>query len=359
MRNRPLLGIDWYLLVPVFVLAMISLTALSGVGAVFFRNQFFYFLIGTAVFFFFSQIDYKMLALLIKPFYIFSLVVLVIVLIIGLETRGAVRWIDVFGVRIQFSEILKPFLAVCLAGFLSEASQHSRRHFILSGLLLSPIALLIAVQPDLGNALILVIVLFFVLLTYGFSLLWFGLTLLPVALLSPLFWNILHVYQKQRILSFLHPTSDPLGTTYNVIQAVIAVGSGMLAGRGLSESTQSNLKFLPERQTDFIFATISESFGYFGAIVVIIAFCFLLYRVYFLFRKTDDSFGKIYLLGAFFFFLVQFSINIGMNVGIVPVVGVTLPFVSYGGSSILASFILLGIASSVGTKAKVDVLEIR
>ncbi len=359
MRNRPLFGIDWYILVPVVILSIISLTAISGVGTVFFRNQLIYLFVSLVVFFILSHVDYKMLRGLIKPLYAISIVLLTVVLIIGLETRGAVRWIDLFGVRIQFSEILKPFLTICLAGFLVEGSQRSLKHFLLSGLLLLPIAILIAFQPDLGNAIIFVIVLLLVLLTYGFPLLWFGILLLPVSLFSPFLWNILHTYQRQRILSFLHPTSDPLGTTYNVIQATIAVGSGMVFGRGFSESTQSNLKFLPERQTDFIFATISEGFGFLGAVVVISAFCFLLYRLYCLFKNTDDSFGRIYLLGAFFFFFVQFSVNVGMNVGLVPVVGVTLPFVSYGGSSLLASFILLGVASSIGVKSKVRVLEIR
>lgn len=358
MRNRPLFGIDWYLLIPVIILAIISLTALSGVSIVLFRNQLVYFCVGLVVFFFFSQIDYKMLKFFIKPLYIISLILLLIVLGIGLESRGAVRWIELFGVRVQFSEILKPFLAICLAGFLGENAQRSVKSFVLAALLLIPIAVLIALQPDLGNALIFVIVLVFVLLSYGFPLWWFGVGLIPFLLVSPVLWSILHGYQRERILSFIHPASDPLGTTYNVIQAVIAVGSGMIVGRGLSESTQSNLKFLPERQTDFIFATISEGFGFFGSIVVIGAFCFLLYRLYYLFRHAEESFGSIYLLGAFFFLLVQFSVNVGMNLGIVPVVGVTLPFVSYGGSSILASFILLGIASSVGTKAKVSVLEI-
>lgn len=359
MRNRPFLGVDWYLLVPVVVLAVISLTTLSVVGVSFFRNQLLYYIIGLIFFFFFSQIDYKMLSFLLKPMYIFSLIILVVVLLLGLESRGAVRWLELFGIRVQFAEIIKPFMTLCLAGLLTSGTNRSLRHYILSIILLAPVALLIAFQPDLGNALIFTIVMFFVLLVYGFPFLWFGVALFPVILASPILWSILHGYQRQRILSFIHPSSDPLNTTYNVMQAIIAVGSGMLVGKGISEGTQSNLKFLPERQTDFIFATISEGFGFIGAAVIIAAFGFLLYRLYVLFKSADDPFGKLYLLGTFFFFLIPFFVNIGMNLGLVPVVGITLPFVSYGGSSILASFIALGIASSVGTKAKVHVLEIR
>ena len=359
MRNRPLFGVDWYLLVPVFILAILSLTTLSGIGSLYFRNQLVYYLIGVVVFFFFSQIDYKMLSFFLKPIYIISVVVLTLVLFLGLESRGAVRWVELFGVRVQFSEIIKPFLTLCLAGFLAAGTNRSVKRFILSGVFLAPVALLIALQPDLGNALIFTIVLFFVLLVYGFPFLWFILALIPVLLLSPVLWGILHGYQRERILSFLHPSSDPLGTTYNVMQAIIAVGSGKFLGKGFSEGTQSSLKFLPERQTDFIFATISEAFGFIGAAVVIAAFGFLLYRLYVLFQNADEPLGKLYMLGTFFFFLVPFFVNIGMNLGIVPVVGVTLPFVSFGGSSIVASFIALGIASSIGTKAKVSVLEIR
>lgn len=359
MRNRPLFGVDWYLLIPVAVLAVISLTTLLGINAIFFRSQLIYFILGLVVFFFFSQIDYKMLRLFAKPIYVISVIALLAVLIIGYESRGAVRWVDIFGIRVQFSEIFKPFLLLSLSGFLVSGDARSFRNFFLSGLLLAPVALLIALQPDLGSALIFTIVLFFILIVYGFPLLWFGAGFLPLLLVSPFLWSVLHEYQRQRILSFLHPSSDPLGTTYNVMQAVIAVGSGMFIGKGLSESTQSNLKFLPERQTDFIFATISEGFGFIGALLVIIAFGFLLYRLYAIFRNTPESFGKVYVLGVFFFFLVQFFVNVGMNIGIVPVVGITLPFVSYGGSSILASFIMLGIASSVASSAKVTVLEIR
>lgn len=226
MRNRPFLGVDWYLLVPVVVLAVISLTTLSVVGVSFFRNQLIYYILGIIVFFFFSQIDYKMLSFLLKPMYFFSLIVLIIVLLLGLESRGAVRWLELFGIRVQFAEIIKPFMVLCLAGFLTSGTNRSLRHFVLSIILLAPIALLIALQPDLGNALIFTIVLFFVLLIYGFPFLWFGLALFPIVIASPILWGILHGYQRQRILSFLHPSSDPLGTTYNVMQAIIASDSG-------------------------------------------------------------------------------------------------------------------------------------
>jgi rod shape determining protein RodA len=170
----------------------------------------------------------------------------------------------------------------------------------------------------------------------------------------------LHDYQKQRILTFLNPGSDPLGTSYNVIQSVIAVGSGMFAGRGLGQGTQSGLRFLPERNTDFIFATISEQLGIVGSVIVLICFILIIYRIYIIFQKSDDKFCKIFAAIVFFSFLIQLFVNIGMNTGILPIVGVTLPFISSGGSSLLSNFIFLGFLSAISRSSKAnDVLEIR
>jgi rod shape determining protein RodA len=224
---------------------------------------------------------------------------------------------------------------------------------------LLPVGFLIALQPDLGNALLYTFSLLCVLIAYGFPLRWFLLGSFPFLLASPLLWKFLHGYQQQRILTFVHPTNDPLGTSYNVTQAVIAVGSGKFIGRGLSEGTQSSLRFLPERHTDFIFATLSEGFGFVGSLVVIVAFVVILFIIYRIYEECDSQFGKLYALGVFFFFLLQFFVNIGMNIGLLPIVGVTLPFVSFGGSSILASFIMLGILSSISSQKKHQVLEIR
>jgi rod shape determining protein RodA len=161
-------------------------------------------------------------------------------------------------------------------------------------------------------------------------------------------------------MTFLNPTSDPLGISYNSIQAMIAVGSGTFLGKGLSEGTQSGLRFLPERQTDFIFATIAEGLGFLGALIIVLALLFLCYRVYLIFSATSDKFIKVFSACAFGIFLIPSFVNIGMNIGIVPIVGVTLPFVSFGGSSLLSNFIFLGILSSMSTSRKhKDVLEIR
>ena len=175
----------------------------------------------------------------------------------------------------------------------------------------------------------------------------------------PVIFGYLHGYQKERILTFLRP-ADPLGLSYNATQSIIAVGSGMLFGQGFGLGTQSDLRFLPELHTDFIFATISEQLGYVGAVIVVFAYALLLYRIFLIVSRQEDVFCKIFTIAVFFLIFVQFFTNIGMNIGILPIVGITLPFVSYGGSSLLSSFILIGLLSAINSKTvQKEMLEIR
>lgn len=360
MKPRSLFSIDWLLMTPVFVLLVISLTTLFSLNSQFFFSQLFTLTIGFVAFLVFSSIRYETFRTLSIPLYVVSILLLILVLLIGDESRGSVRWVYIFGFPLQFSEILKPFLAVCLASFLAANSNNSLRSYFLTLILLAPIFLLIALQPDLGNALIYAGAVGLVLMVYGYPFKWFIATAIPFLLASPFLWHALHDYQKHRLLTFINPTSDPLGTSYNVIQAMIAVGSGMFLGKGLSQGTQSGLRFLPERQTDFIFASLSESMGFIGSFIIIVCFLFLLYRIYRIFDTAEDQFIKLFAASVFAFILVHFFINIGMNIGLLPIVGVTLPFVSFGGSSLLANFILLGILSSMSSAHKrQNVLEIR
>lgn len=360
MNKRNLLRVDWYLVLPVIVLVLLSLVTLLSLNASFFRSQLIFLIVSVFAFIFFSQFNYKIVKIYAAPIYIFSLIVFTLIIFLGVESRGAVRWIDIFGFRFQFSEILKPFLAISFANYLIEKKQYNFSSLLNSLLLLAPIVFLIFFQPDLGTALLYAGTVFATLIYVGFSFKYFIGLALPFIALIPVFWNFLHDYQRQRVLTFIDPSSDPLGTSYNVIQSVIAVGSGMLTGRGLGQGTQSGLRFLPERHTDFIFASISEQLGFIGAGIVILAFGFLLYKTYTIFLSSDDKFTRVFSAIVFFSFLIQIFVNIGMNLGMVPVVGVTLPFVSYGGSSLLSSFIFLGFLSSINKASKDnDVLEIR
>lgn len=358
--NKSYLRVDFSLLIPVLILVIFGLSGIFSLNSLLFRSQLIFSCLSIVVFFIFSQINYKNIKTYAVPIYIASIVLLSVVLLIGAETRGSVRWIEFFGFQIQFSEILKPFLAISLASYLSNLKGYSLKSLISVLIILLPIFLLIFFQPDLGNALIYLITVLLVLFTFGFPMRFF-LGLFAFGLLSfPILWGFLRSYQKHRVLTFLQIQNDPLGTSYNAIQSVIAVGSGMILGKGFGQGTQSILRFLPERHTDFIFATLSEEIGFIGSLALIATFIFLLYRIFSISLQSDNIYAKTFSICAFFLLSVQFLVNVGMNLGIVPVVGVSLPFVSYGGSSLVTNFIFLGILSAISRDIKKKgTLEIR
>lgn len=358
--KRNIFQIDWWLVVPVVFLTVISFTVLFSINILYFNSQLFSLVISLIAFSLFSQFPYKNLKQISLPIYILAIIILTIVLVLGIESRGAVRWIEVFGVSAQLSEILKPFLSISFAFYLASKRHQNIRGYSTLLLLIAPIVGLINFQPDLGNALIYLMVGAITIVVCGIPLRWIWVTVMPFLLASPFLWESLHAYQRQRILGYFSPAEDPHGSSYNLIQAIIAVGSGMVFGKGIGEGTQSRLQFLPENHTDFVFASLAEKLGFFGSSIVLVAFVILLWRVFFIYQTTRDEFGKIFAITSFLFILIHFFVNVGMNIGLVPVVGVTLPFVSFGGSSLLTNFITLGILSSisVGNKKK-EVLQIR
>ncbi len=358
--RKHLLTIDWWLIGPVIVLLIFSLTVLFSLNSDLFKSQVFSFVIAAIFFGIFANIRYEVF----KPFsiiiYVSSLIAFGLVLLLGFESHGAVRWLQVFGGTIQFSEVYKPLLALSLAGFLSDKENTKARNLFIVLFLLAPIIIAIYLQPDLGNALIYFFTVLFVLVVFGFRFRWFALCVSAAFLSLPILWTKLHNYQRQRILTFLHPSHDQSGASYNAIQALIAVGSGLFFGRGLSEGTQSGLRFLPERHTDFIFASLTEELGFVGGFLVLCAFAVLLYRIYIIFRLSEDPYAKVFSASAFMLLLIHVFLNIGMNIGLIPIVGVTLPFVSFGGSSLLANAILLGILASISSRlTQRNVLEIK
>ncbi len=352
--------IDLVLMFPVIVVILLSLSTLFSVDFSVFKTQIVFLAFSVIAFIFFTQINTNILSRYTIPIYLLTIFLLTIILLLGIESHGSIRWLEIFGFRFQFSEILKPFLAISLASFLSERKNYSFPVFALTIGLLLPIVILIFLQPDLGNALIYTGVVLLTLLVYGFPIRYFVASSIVWLITLPFFWLILHDYQRQRIMVFLNPSHDPLGKSYNAIQAVIAVGSGMLWGKGLGQGTQSILKFLPEHHTDFIFATISEEFGFIGAIIIVASFAFLCYRIYLIYQNGETRFSQAFTIIVFFIIFVHFVVNVGMNIGLVPVVGVTLPFVSSGGSSLLSNFILIGLLFGINKKSKrADALEIR
>ncbi len=358
--NRQFLRIDVGLFVPALFLLVIGLAGIFSLSLDLFKAQLLFSVLAILVFIFFSQVNYQSLKNYSGSIYVTSIIIFFLVLLIGIESRGSIRWFEFFGFRVQFSELLKPFLALSLSSFLASKNNYSIKFFFGVLALLFPIWFLIFLQPDLGNAIIYFLVTIFVMFIFGFPLRYFLASLFLMVVSLPIFCKFLREYQKQRVLTFFHLKVDPLGTSYNAIQSIIAVGSGMGIGRGLGQGTQSTLRFLPERHTDFIFATLSEELGFIGSLVILAAFGFLFYRIFLIYKNADSVFSKIFAQVAFFLFLIQFFMNIGMNIGIMPIVGVSLPFVSYGGSSLLSSFILLGFLSSMskGVDSK-EVLEIR
>lgn len=338
-------GIDFALLLPVSFLVAIGGIILMSISPESFPRQFVF--IGLAFFFFFlfSSIDAQIFKSTPFWLYFISIFLLILTIVFGTEIRGSTRWLQLGPFTLQTSEIIKPFLLLFFAGFFTKRDGVKK---FLTVLPLAAIPVFIVLdQPDLGSALVISAGFFgaFFIACVPFFLLVLGLIL--AIFLSPILWNSLEIYQKDRIYSFISPHNDPLGTGYNAIQAVIAVGGGGFLGRGLGQGTQSQLAFLPERHTDFIFAALSEELGFLAATGVITAFALLLLRVVYLLRQTDDAFEKIFLGGAFFTIFFQSAVNIGMNLGMLPVTGIPLPFVSSGGSSLLAMSILLGICSSI------------
>lgn len=340
---------DWAILICILTISGFGAAIISSVAHEVLLSQVVFYIFGLGLFFFFSQVDYRVYSNLGKLVYVIAIVLLSVTLFLGLESRGAIRWIPIGPFRLQFSEIFKPFLVTAFAFFLSEHDSKQLRIYILSLLWIALPMLLVFKQPDLGSTVIYATSFLVMLLASGTNLFYLLLSFVSLGLALPLGWRFLADYQKNRILSFISPHTDPLGASYNSIQALITVGSGMFWGRGLGRGTQSQLSFLPERHTDFVFASLSEEMGFVGATALLAVYFFLIWRVFSIASRTSSVTAKYICLGIGTMLLSQVFINVGMNVGILPVTGITLPLVSYGGSSILATMIALGIVENIAS----------
>ncbi|MCF7907636.1 MAG: rod shape-determining protein RodA [Candidatus Omnitrophica bacterium] len=299
----------------------------------------------------FANINYRIYFDLAHLIYGFNLLLLFWVLFFGKKVMGAQRWIEIFGFTFQPSELSKIATIIILAKFFSSR-QESIHAFLLPLGFTAFNALVILIQPDLGTALIIV----FLFLALGlFSRIpkryFFGLIAIGL-LISPFLIGSLKDYQKRRLLVFMNSDLDPLGAGYTIIQSKIAVGSGKFTGRGFLSGTQNQFNFLPERHTDFIFTVIAEEWGFFGSLFLIILYWLILSKVLQRAKETQDQFACFLCLGISLLFFLHIFINIGMTLGILPVVGLPLIFLSYGGSSLLVSFILLGIFFNISRSRK-------
>ena len=297
--------------------------------------------------------DYRHLEYLSFPLYGGNLLLLLLVLAVGRTSMGATRWISLFGLNVQPSEIMKIVIIIALARYFSE-KEHLRgfslRELITPGLVLGVPALLIMKQPDLGTALL-------VLCIGGTMALFAGvqrsaMIFLAVSGLAAAFggWFLLHDYQKQRILTFLNPERDPLGAGYHIIQSKIAVGSGGFNGLGFMQGTQSQLSFLPERHTDFAFSVFAEEWGLAGCLLLLTLYCLIVVWGLHIALRSNDRFGMYLAIGVSAMLFWHIVVNLGMVIGLLPVVGVPLPLFSYGGTSMVTTMTGVGVLMNVGMR---------
>jgi rod shape determining protein RodA len=288
------------------------------------------------------------------PLYFAGLGLLGLSLLIGTGSGGVARWvtIPVIGLQFQFSELAKILVIVGLARFLALREERLDSPWTLIGAaaIVAPPLVLVALQPDLGTALVFGAIYVGMLFMAGLRLRWM-LLIVGLALASlPVAWTLLRDYQQARLLSFLDPSADPLGSGWQVLQSQIAVGAGGLFGRGLTNGTQNALGFLPAQPTDFAFAIWAEEFGFVGALLVLALFTVLLWRILLGGWRSQDRFGLLVAAGLGAMILFQVLVNIGMVVGLMPITGIPLPFISYGGASLITLAIGLGILQSVNVR---------
>lgn len=346
--------VDYFLTLPLVLLMIFSTLVISSGNQALAQDYLGFVLLALFLFITLGSIDYQWLRRITWPLLIFLVLLLVAVLVLGTEVRGSTRWLDLGPFRFQPSEFAKIIFIVVVAGVLDRISPQLMRlkHLVLLGLMVIIPTFLVFKQPDFGTAII-----FFAIgssLIFSAGLPWrvFFISVLGGLLSMPLLWKLMHGYQRERLLVFLNPERDALGTGYNVIQALIAVGSGQIMGRGYGRGPQSQLRFLPEQHTDFIFATLAEEWGLLGVTLLLILLFLLILRVLLIARQSKDAFGAYLCLGVAYLLMTQVLINIGMNIGIMPVTGLPLPFVSYGGSALLAYTLALSLVHSVALHSR-------
>jgi rod shape determining protein RodA len=309
--------------------------------------------IALAAFVIATGFDYRWLRTLAWPLYAVQLALLGASLAVGDGVGGAARWVPILGVQFQFSEIAKILMIVVLATYLSqrEGRLDSLASILGACVLVVPPWVLVMLQPDLGTSLVFFAILAGMLFMSGASLRWLGGLTAAVIAFIPLAWtHLLRDYQKERLLSFLNPSPDLQGSGYQLYQSQIAVGSGGWMGKGLTNGTQNQLDFLPVQNTDFVFAILAEELGFIGATVMLVLFGLLLWRVLVAGWRARDPFGTMFASGVASMLLFQVVVNVGMVIGIMPITGIPLPFVTHGGASLISLAVGLGVLQSINVR---------
>lgn len=351
--------IDWVIFILISIIMVFGILTMSSFedGNSLFYRQLILISVSLFSFVFFSFLDYRNLknTYLIVSLYIFFVILLIFIFIIGHVSKGGNRWFNLGSFFIGPSEPMKLILIILLAKFFSKRhiAIANIRNIFISLIYLAVPATLVMLQPDLSTAIVLGLIWFGMVLVSGLSkrhLIFFIISALSI---SFLLWNFYFMdYQKNRIITFINPTHDIRGTGWNAYQSVIAVGSGGLLGKGVGYGTQSRLGFLPEHETDFIFASFLEEWGFVGAIFIFIIFSIL---VFYLVRKSinaNSNFETLFTLGVAIWFVSQLTMNIGMNIGLLPVTGIPLPLMSHGGSHLITECIALGICVGMSRYSK-------
>lgn len=351
--------IDWYLvgaLIPILGAGLVTMNSFIGESNNF-DKQLIWVAVAFIVFFLCSFLDMRFLRRtpVIVSLYAASIVALGMLSLVGHVSKGAKNWISLGFLSIQPSDPIKLVLILLLAKYFSRRHVEIRhiRHIIVSGVYALMLCVLVALQPDFGSAITIFAIWFGMVLVSGISKKHLALVfLIGVAVFGGL-WNFgFKQYQKDRVLNFLHPLAHIRGSGYNAYQAMITVGSGQVLGKGIGYGTQSRLKFLPEYETDFIFAAFAEEWGFIGVVILFILYGVVFWRILSIAMRGETNFEILYGTGLAILFMTHLVINIGMNIGIMPVTGIPVPFMSYGGSHVVSEFLGLGILMGMKNYAR-------
>jgi len=352
--------IDYYLFIPSILLGLFSLLTLSSFGEIETRfiKQSVWMIFGIITFIAIHYVDLSFIKnrKFTLTLYVACIIVLALLFITGHISKGAQSWIKLGMLSIQPTDPAKLALIIILAKYFSKRHMEigAFKHVFVSGIYAFILFILILFQPDFGSSLTILAIWGGIVFVSGISkkhlLVLFSISLIVMGLA----WSFLFKeYQKDRILNFVQPMRDIRGSGYNQYQAVIAVGSGELLGKGVGYGTQSRLKFLPEYQTDFIYAAHAEEWGFVGSVLVILLYLFILLRLIYLSSISNNNFDTLFIVGTMSFLAVHIIVNVGMNIGAMPVTGIPLPFMSYGGSHLIIEFITLGIVSNIIGQKKI------
>jgi len=342
-----LTSFNWLIFLPTLALLALSLLVIRSLNPEVFISHLTSIGLGLVAFLVVSLIDWQILKRFAFLFYLSAILLLLLTLFLGITSRGSSRWLDLGFTTFQPSELVKPALIIFLSAYFSRFNKIKLPQALVSLFFLLPALFLVFLQPDLGSALIIFLLWLGLIFAAGLNWRFFVLGLIFLLIVSPIAWQFLQPYQKQRVATFIDPARDPLGSGYNVIQSVTAVGSGGFWGFGLGHGPQSHLRFLPEAHTDFVFASLAEELGFLGSVLTLTLIFWLCFQLLRTARKSRNGFEYLVSIGVFGLIFWQVFINVAMNLALLPVTGIILPMISFGGSSMISILASLGILNGL------------